>query len=106
MADRHAQGARTAAVLSARCRCRSPYGRAWMSTASADVRMRAATQLAHAGDLSSHQGRRGGDRIDAIGCLIGIGAWSDRTISSAEAVGARASSAGGNRVNTPEYLTS
>ena len=34
-----------------------PHGRAWMSTASADVRMRAAIQLARAGDVSTRRGR-------------------------------------------------
>ena len=71
-----------------------PHGRVWMSTASADVRMRAASQLARAGDLSSVEDAAADDRIDAVGYLIGVGAWSDRTVDGAEAVGAQAGSAG------------
>ena len=83
-----------------------PHGRAWMSTASADVRMRAATQLARAGDLSSVEDAAGGDRIDAVGYLIGIGAWSDRTVAALKPLLRRPIQLVAAAVNTPEYLTS
>jgi uncharacterized protein (DUF1800 family) len=83
-----------------------PHGRVWMSTASADVRMRAATQLAHAADLSSIEDAAGDDRIDAVGYLIGIGAWSDRTVAALKPLMDRPVQLVAAAVNTPEYLTS
>ncbi|MGB8208699.1 MAG: DUF1800 domain-containing protein [Mycobacterium sp.] len=82
-----------------------PHGRAWMSTASADVRMRAAIQLARAGNLSSVEEAAVGDRIDAVGYLIGIGAWSDRTVAALEPLVRRPVQLVAAAVNTPEYLT-
>jgi uncharacterized protein (DUF1800 family) len=83
-----------------------PYGRAWMSTASADVRMRAATQLARTGDLSAVEDAAGDDRIDAVGYLIGIGAWSDRTVAALKPLARKPVQLVAAAVNTPEYLTS
>ena len=83
-----------------------PHGRAWMSTASADVRMRAASQLAHAGDLSSIEDAPVEDRIDAASYLIGIGAWSDRTIAALKPLVRQPVQLVAAAVNTPEYLTS
>jgi hypothetical protein len=77
-----------------------------MSTASADVRMRAATQLARAGDLSAIEDVTAGDRIDAVGYLIGIGAWSDRTVAALKPLARRPVQLTAAAVNTPEYLTS
>ena len=79
-----------------------------MSTASADVRMRAASQLARAGDLSTVEDAAADDRIDAVGYLIGVGAWSDRTVDGPEAVGAQAGSAGRRRrqhARIPDVMT-
>jgi uncharacterized protein (DUF1800 family) len=83
-----------------------PHGRVWMSTASADVRMRAASQLARAGDLSSIEGAAADDRIDAVGYLIGVGAWSDRTVTALKPLVRRPVQLVAAAVNTPEYLTS
>ena len=83
-----------------------PHGRVWMSTASADVRMRAATQLARAGDLSTVDAVAAGDRIDAVGYLIGIGAWSDRTVAALKPLTRNPVQLVAAAVNTPEYLTS
>src|SRR5271168_4248414 len=83
-----------------------PHGRVWMSTASADVRMRAASQLARAGDLSSIEDAAAGDRIDAVGYLIGVGAWSDRTVKALEPLASKPVQLVAAAVNTPEYLTS
>lgn len=82
------------------------HGRVWMSTASADVRMRAATQLARAGDLSSIEDGAVDDRIDAVGYLIGVGAWSDRTVKALEPLVRKPVQLVAAAVNTPEYLTS
>jgi uncharacterized protein (DUF1800 family) len=83
-----------------------PHGRVWMSTASADVRMRAASQLARAGDLSAVEDAAANDRIDAVGYLIGVGAWSDRTVKALEPLVSRPVQLVSAAVNTPEYLTS
>ena len=83
-----------------------PHGRVWMSTASADVRMRAASQLARNGDLSSVEDTAAGDRIDAVGYLIGIGAWSDRTVAALDPLVGKPVQLVAAAVNTPEYLTS
>ena len=82
-----------------------PHGRVWMSTASADVRMRAASQLARAGDLSTVEDATADDRIDAVGYLIGVGAWSDRTVKALEPLVSRPVQLVSAAVNTPEYLT-
>ena len=83
-----------------------PHGRVWMSTASADVRMRAASQLTRIGDLSTVDSAAAGDRIDAVGYLIGIGAWSDRTVAALEPLTRNPVQLVAAAVNTPEYLTS
>jgi uncharacterized protein (DUF1800 family) len=83
-----------------------PHGRVWMSTASADVRMRAATQLARAGDLSGIEDTAADDRIDAVGYLIGVGAWSDRTVAALQPLVRKPVQLVAAAVNTPEYLTS
>ena len=83
-----------------------PHGRVWMSTASADVRMCAAGQLAQAGDLSSIEEAAADDRIDAVGYLIGVGAWTNRTIAALNPLVGSPVQLVAAAVNTPEYLTS
>ena len=83
-----------------------PHGRVWLSTASADVRMRAASQLARAGDVSTVDDAAPDDRIDAVGYLIGIGAWSDRTVAALKPLTDKPVQLVAAAVNTPEYLTS
>jgi uncharacterized protein (DUF1800 family) len=83
-----------------------PHGRVWMSTASADVRMRAASQLARAGDLSSIEDAAVDDRIEAVGYLIGVGAWSDRTANALTPLADNPVQLVAAAVNSPEYLTS
>jgi hypothetical protein len=62
--------------------------------------------LAHAGDLSSIESVAAGDRIDAIGYLIGVGAWSDRTVGALQPLLHQPPQLVAAAVNTPEYLTS
>jgi uncharacterized protein (DUF1800 family) len=83
-----------------------PHGQVWLSTASAGARLRAATQLAHVGDLSSVESAAAGDRIDAVGYLIGVGAWSDRTARALQPLVRQVPQLVAAAVNTPEYLTS
>ncbi len=83
-----------------------PSGQVWLSTASAGARLRAATQLAHVGDLSSIESTAAGDRIDAVGYLIGVGTWSDRTAYALQPLVRQPPQLVAAAVNTPEYLTS
>jgi uncharacterized protein (DUF1800 family) len=83
-----------------------PHGRVWMSTASADVRMRAASQLARAGDLSTVADASANERIDAVGYLIGVGAWTNRSIAALNPLVRNPAQLVAAAVNTPEYLTS
>ncbi len=83
-----------------------PHGRAWLSTASADTRMRTALQLVRAGDLSTIEHAAATERIDAVGYLIGIGAWSDRSVSALKPLVRNPVQLVAAAVNTPEYLTS
>jgi len=83
-----------------------PHGQVWLSTASAGARLRAATRLARDGDLSSIEGSSPGDRIDAVGYLIGVGAWSARTARALQPLVRQPAQLVAAAVNTPEYLTS
>jgi uncharacterized protein (DUF1800 family) len=83
-----------------------PHGQVWLSTASAGTRLRAAAELARAGNLSSIEDVAPGERIDAVGYLIGVGAWSDRTVAALKPLVNRPPQLVGAAVNTPEYLTS
>ena len=83
-----------------------PSGQVWLSTASAGARLRAATQLARAGDLSGIESTGAGDRVDAVGYLIGVGAWSDRTVKALQPLVRQPPQLVAAAVNTPEYLTS
>jgi uncharacterized protein (DUF1800 family) len=83
-----------------------PSGEVWLSTASAGARLRAATLLAHSGDLSSIDSYAAGDRIDAVGYAIGVGEWSDRTVKALQPLVRQPPQLVAAAVNTPEYLTS
>ena len=83
-----------------------PRGRVWLSTASAGVRLRAASRLAKIGDLSAIESAAAGDRIDAVGYLIGVGVWTDRTVAALRPLTDRPAQLVTAAVNTPEYLTS
>jgi uncharacterized protein (DUF1800 family) len=83
-----------------------PRGQVWLSTASAGIRLRAATQLARSTDLSAIESAAPRDRIDAVAYLIGVGAWSDRTADALEPLVRRPPQLVAAAVNTPEYLTS
>ncbi|MCV6972510.1 DUF1800 domain-containing protein [Mycobacterium bohemicum] len=83
-----------------------PRGAVWLSTASAGARLRAATRLAQLGDLSALEDTSPDDRVDAVGYLIGVGAWSDRSAAALEPVVGRPPQLVAVAVNTPEYLTS
>ncbi len=83
-----------------------PRGQVWLSTASAGVRLSAAIRLARKADLSSIESAAPGDRLDAVGYLIGVGAWTDRTADALEPLLHKPPLLVAAAVNTPEYLTS
>jgi uncharacterized protein (DUF1800 family) len=82
-----------------------PKGRAWLSTGSSSVRVWAATKLVTIADLSIVEQAAVGDRIDAVGYLIGIGEWSDRTVAALTPLTSDPQGLVASAVNTPEYLT-
>lgn len=83
-----------------------PSGPVWLSTASAGTRLGIATRLAQVGDLATIESTAAGDRIDAVGYLIGVGAWSDRTVRALQPLVRQPPQLVAAAVNTPEYLTS
>jgi uncharacterized protein (DUF1800 family) len=83
-----------------------PRGQVWLSTASAGARLRAAIHLARTADLSIIESASPRDRIDAVGYLIGVGAWTDRTVDALEPLVRRPPQLVAAAVNTAEYLTS
>lgn len=82
-----------------------PRGQAWLSTSAANIRIRTARKLVQAGDLSLVSDSPRDERIDAVGYLIGVGAWSDRTVKALKSITDPADLFVA-AVNTPEYLTS
>ncbi len=82
-----------------------PHGRAWVSTASITSQTWAAAQLAKRGDLSIIEDAATTDRIDAAGYLIGVGAWTDQTVTGLQPFVKDPLTLFTAAVNTPEYLT-
>lgn len=82
-----------------------PHGRAWVSTASISSQTLAAFKLAERGDLSTIEDAGMEDRIDAVGYLIGVGAWTDRTVAGLTPFAENPKELFTAAVNTPEYLT-
>lgn len=56
-----------------------PSGQAWLSTAAATTRVRAATALVRAGDLHAVEDESASARVEAVGHLLGIPRLSSRT---------------------------
>jgi len=81
-----------------------PSGQAWLSTATVDLRLQAATALAGAGDLSALDGSAP-SRVDAVAHLLGIGSWSPRSSAVLRAAAGNPQVLVALAVNTPEYLT-
>jgi uncharacterized protein (DUF1800 family) len=83
-----------------------PRGRAWVSTASIATQTWAASELAKKADLSTIENAGADDRIDAVGYLIGIGGWTDRTAEVLKPFAKDPPLLFTAAVNSPEYLTS
>lgn len=82
-----------------------PAGQAWLSTSAADLRMRTATTLAKAADLSTVKSGAVTTRVDMAGHLIGVGTWSDRSAAALKSAAADPVQLMTVALNTPEYLT-
>jgi uncharacterized protein (DUF1800 family) len=81
-----------------------PSGHAWLSTAAADLRTEAAAALVRQADLSFVSGAAAGHRIDAVGYLLGIGNFSDRTVAALQPLVANPAQLVTVALNSPEYL--
>jgi uncharacterized protein (DUF1800 family) len=62
-----------------------PSGQAWLSTASATTRVQMAAFLARAGDLETVQVAPASGRVDVVAHLLGIPAFTDRTLAELKA---------------------
>ncbi len=82
-----------------------PSGQAWLSTAAADARMQTAMTLARTGDLSAVRAAANGDRVDAVGFLLGVGAWSTRSAGVLQQAANDPVTLVAIALNAPEYLT-
>ena len=81
-----------------------PSAQAWLSTAAADARLQAATVLARSADLSTITQTTTSARIDAVGYLLGIGGWSDRSATVLKPDVGNPQQLVAVALNTPEYL--
>jgi uncharacterized protein (DUF1800 family) len=81
-----------------------PSGQAWLSTSAADLRVQAATALGRSADLSSIESTAPADRIDGVGYLLGVGAWSARTVAALKPSLSRPPELVAVALNSPEYL--
>ncbi|MDT5325893.1 MAG: hypothetical protein QOF25_3045 [Mycobacterium sp.] len=67
--------------------------------------MWAAEKFSSLGDLSTVEDAAAVDRIDAAGYLVGIGAWTDRTVTALKDLVDDPKRLVACAVNSPEYLT-
>ena len=81
-----------------------PNGQAWLSTVAADTRMQAALTLTASGDLSAVSSAATSSRLDAVGYLLGVGAWSARSTAVLRAEVNNPARLVAVALNTPEYL--
>jgi uncharacterized protein (DUF1800 family) len=82
-----------------------PAGAAWLSTAAADLRMSTAATLVRKADIDPVGSAPTSSRIDAVGHLLGVPAWSSRTAAVLKEAVADPARLVTIALNTPEYLT-
>ncbi len=83
-----------------------PSGQAWLSTAAAQTRLRAATRMAGAGDLDVIGSTAPGSRVDAVAHLLGIPSLSDRSVAALRTVASDPVKLVAAALVSPEYLVS
>ncbi len=81
-----------------------PGGQAWLSTAAAQTRLRAATRLAGVGDLDVISATAQGSRIEAVAHLLGIPFLSDRSVVALRTVSSDPAKLVAAALVSPEYL--
>jgi uncharacterized protein (DUF1800 family) len=82
-----------------------PRGTAWLSTTNTAARVWAANRFVELGDLTTVDAAGRTDRIDAVGYLIGVGAWSDSTAAALKPLTGDPRRLVAAAINAPEYLT-
>lgn len=82
-----------------------PAGPAWLSTIGTAARVWAAEKFAGLGDLSMVEEAASTDRVDAVGYLLGVGEWTDRTAAVLRDLAYDPRRIVAAAVNSPEYLT-
>ncbi|WP_309226857.1 MULTISPECIES: DUF1800 domain-containing protein [unclassified Mycolicibacterium] len=83
-----------------------PRGQLWLSTNSAAARVWAANRLIPLSDISAVEKMAASERIDGVGYLFGIGAWSDRSAAALNPLVDDPHRLVAAAVITPEYVTS
>ena len=81
-----------------------PSGQAWLSTAAADLRLRAASRIAAKADLSAVEHAPSASRLDAVAYLLGVATWSDRSAAALRPELGAPARLVAVALNTPEYL--
>ena len=79
-----------------------PSGAAWLTTAAGLARLQLAKVLTARADLSGLTG----DPVDAIGVVLGVDAWSDRTRAALKPLAAKPAQLAAAAVCAPEYVIS
>jgi uncharacterized protein (DUF1800 family) len=82
-----------------------PSGQAWLTTAGIAQRAAAAMAMVKTGDTAVIEDAAIKDRVDAVGYLFGIGAWSDTTVKALSEVRDDPQRLAAMALNSPEYLT-
>jgi uncharacterized protein (DUF1800 family) len=82
-----------------------PSGQAWLTTSSAELRLKVATMLATAGDLDALSAGSTATKLEVVGHLIGVGGWSARSAAALKDAAAEPVRLAAIALNTPEYLT-
>ncbi|MGI8680502.1 MAG: DUF1800 domain-containing protein [Jatrophihabitans sp.] len=80
-----------------------PSGPVWLSTAAADLRFRGAAMLTQHADLSTITGSTTA-RLETVAQLLGVAAWSPRTLSVLKGSANDPKQLVAVALNTPEYL--
>jgi uncharacterized protein (DUF1800 family) len=80
-----------------------PSGLAWMSTAAADLRFKAATLLVSRAHLPALTGSTT-SRLEALAHLLGVDTWSARSLAVLKGVAGQPTQLIPVALNTPEYL--
>lgn len=83
-----------------------PRGPLWLSTTSVAARVWASDKFVSKGNISTVEQAGPNDRIDATGYLVGIGAWSDRTVTALKPLADDPRRLVAAALNSPEYLVS